>query len=324
MSNLDNKRTSQYKKNATHENVLKSMNEALLPVEKQLVQNFSMPKHPIIFIVGAQRSGTTLLMQLIAQLFDVSYPTNFIARYWNAPYIGATLYKNLSSQLEHKELDLQSDLGYTKGLQGPHEFGYFWKRWFPWESWETPQYEKIDYSLLQKELSAWQSVNNTPLVFKNLIILNSNIEFLAKIFPNSFFINIERESVFNCQSTYQSRLKLFGNEKEWFGVKPPEYLEISKMPIFEQIVYQLFYIRNNIKNQLEKLEITRYETIKYENLIKNYNQILEDLFYKIFKQKRVFNNDIKLVNGNKVSVAQSIFDKFLSLCENIFGNEKDN
>ncbi len=315
MSNLDNKRTSQYKKNATHENVLKSMNEALLPVEKQLVQNFSMPKHPIIFIVGAQRSGTTLLMQLIAQLFDVSYPTNFIARYWNAPYIGATLYKNLSSQLEHKELDLQSDLGYTKGLQGPHEFGYFWKRWFPWESWETPQYEKIDYSLLQKELSAWQSVNDNPLVFKNILDVSFNIKKMYGILPQVFFIHIKRKPEFVVQSTYLSRQKLFNDISVWMGLNPPEFKELLKLNnVFEQIAAQVYYSVKYIEKDLENVP---HLTISYEDLVNNTENILRNIELKT-GINRIINKIPKLENTNKTKLPKEDFEEIKEFCKKYF------
>ncbi len=323
MISSDNNRTKKYQKSKTQENVLEVMNQALSPKELELISNFDKPKYPIIFIVGAQRSGTTVLMQLITQLFNVSYPNNFIARYWDAPYIGAMLYKNLSDNLDNNTLDFNSDLGYTIGLQGPHEFGYFWKKWFPWKSWEEPQYEKIDYSLLQKELAAWQNVNDNALIFKNLTILDSNIEILSKIFPNAFFVNVERDPIFNCQSTYQSRVKLFGNDKEWFGVKPPEYTTIKKLSIAEQIVYQIFYTRQNINKQLQKIENNRFVTISYESFTENPNKILESLYLQIFEQKKSFNLNLKLENTNSIKTDKAIFNKFSELCNKIFTNEKN-
>ena len=179
-------RKDKYKKIDIQEHVLEIMNKTLLPTEIELIEKFEKPKLPVIFIVGAQRSGTTLLMQLMTQYFELSYPNNFIARYWDTPYIGAILYKNISNNLRENRIDLNSDLGYTKGLDGPHEFGYFWKKWFPWESWEDKKYGEIDYSVLQKQLGAWESVNGTPLIFKNVIQLNSNILQLKNIISKSF------------------------------------------------------------------------------------------------------------------------------------------
>jgi len=140
----DGKRISKYKKDELEEKVLFEMNQTLYPKELELISNFTNPNLPIIFIVGAQRSGTTLLMQLMTSFFKLSYPNNFIARYWNVPFIGAVLYNSLSRNLNKKNnIDLHSDLGYTSGLEGPHEFGYFWKKWFPWESWQKKNMKRL-------------------------------------------------------------------------------------------------------------------------------------------------------------------------------------
>ena len=95
MKNSDHNRKDEYKKVDIQEHVLEIMNKTLLPTEIELIEKFEKPKLPVIFIVGAQRSGTTLLMQLMTQYFELSYPNNFIARYWDSPYIGAILYKNI-------------------------------------------------------------------------------------------------------------------------------------------------------------------------------------------------------------------------------------
>ena len=231
-------REKKYQKNDIQENVLKLMNKTLLPVEIELIESFNKPKLPIFFIVGAQRSGTTILMQLMTKYYKLSYPNNFIARYWDVPYIGATLYKNLSKNIDQTQIDLKSDLGYTNGLDGPHEFGYFWKKWFPWESWEEKKDIEIDYPKLQKQLAAWESLNETPLIFKNVINLNSNILKLKRLFPNAVFLFIKRDLVYNVQSTYQSRIKLYGNPEGWFGVKPSTYNSIIKLPVIKQITEQ--------------------------------------------------------------------------------------
>lgn len=318
MNNSDNNRNKRYKKDSRQEIVLEIMNRTLWPKEIELIDKFSKPKLPVIFIVGSQRSGTTLLMQLMTQCFELSYPNNFIARYWNVPYFGAILYKNISNNLRENRIDLNSDLGYTKGLDGPHEFGYFWKKWFPWESWEDKKYGEIDYALLQKQLGAWESVNGTPLIFKNVIQLNSNILQLKNLFPKALFIFIKRNLIYNVQSTYQSRLNLFGNSEEWFGVKPSNYNSLKNLPIIEQITKQIISTNMEIDEQLAKLDSNSYIEVKYENLVQDNTIFLKQIELKLrglIKNKDISLETYSFKNGNTQKVENKIFKEIEKYCK---------
>jgi hypothetical protein len=49
----------------------------------------------IIFVVGTQRSGTTLAMQLLANTLCLTYPDNIVARLWGAPHAGVAISQSL-------------------------------------------------------------------------------------------------------------------------------------------------------------------------------------------------------------------------------------
>lgn len=313
--NTDKERSKKYKKDEVSENVLKLMNHALYSKELELIQQFNNPEKPVIFIIGAQRSGTTLLMQLITQLFNVSYPNNFIARYWDVPYIGSILYKSITKSLNKSNLNLSSDLGYTSGLDGPHEFGYFWKKWFPWESWEKKEYDNIDYSILQKQLAAWESVNNTYLVFKNLIQVSRVVKKIYSLFPNSYFIYLKRDLKFNVQSTYQSRIRMYGNENQWFGVKPSNFNELLNLPVIEQITKQILTINEDIEKQLLNIPKNNVIRINYEDLVVNYRKEVKKITDKINLSEKILKPEIKLISANKINVKIDIFDKILKAVE---------
>ena len=89
-----------------------------------------MPRYPMVFIIGAPRSGTTLLSQLLSSSGLFGYINNFIARFWTAPTLGALIYKTVLDHECRGNSSLQSHLGVTENLHEPHEFGYFWRRWF--------------------------------------------------------------------------------------------------------------------------------------------------------------------------------------------------
>jgi hypothetical protein len=314
--NTDNNRKKKYEKDESLEFVLEKVNERLSLLEKELLEQYEAPKLPIIFIVGAQRSGTTLLMQLLIQRYYLEYPTNFIARFWSCPFVGAKLYKSFDLT---PSKNLESDLGYTKDLSGPHEFGYFWKRWFPWLAFEKESYEEIDYSKLKKELAAWESINENPLVFKNIIHIPFHIKKIYKLFPKAFFLHIEREELYNVQSTYKSRLKLYGSENEWLGGKPRAYQELLGLPVFDQITGQVRHINQDINNQLQQIPRENYLQIKYSEMIADPATLFKSLENKISK---IFNLKIRnittaeLTNQNVKRVDESLFVEMERAVEN--------
>lgn len=302
-------RRKEYVKEELLENILEEVNDQLAPLEADLLDTFEKPKLPIIFIVGAQRSGTTLLMQLLIHRFGLAYPSNFIARFWSCPYIGAKIYE--SFDFKEGKKSFVSDLGYTQGINGPHEFGYFWKRWFPWLAYEEAEYEKINYPLLQKELAAWQSIKNRPLVFKNLIYLTYHLNEIQDIFPNAFFLNIEREDIYTIQSTYQSRLRLYNSEEEWFGIKPKVYKEILSLPVIDQIVRQVCHIKKDIRRQLQQVPNNRYLNIQYSKLVKDPRKVLSQIKKMIsVVYKLEINNEIssEMKNQNIRKIDKDIFE----------------
>ena len=121
----DNIRVSKYLKDLELDRVLEDVNSTLLASYDFCDNN--VLNSPVTFIVGVQRSGSTFLNQLLINNFHFTYPNNLVARFWDTPFVGVALSKSLKLS---GEVPFVSDLGYTEGINSPHEFGYFWKKWF--------------------------------------------------------------------------------------------------------------------------------------------------------------------------------------------------
>ena len=272
MNHKDLKRQSSYLKDSNLENFLSNLNTHLQPMHNKLLDCELQISKPVFFIIGPQRSGTTILQQLIINRYKIWYPNNFISRFWNAPIIGN--YLSDLAHLSHK-VEYQSDLGYTKGPQGPHEFGYFWKRWFPDHFKENLQ---IDLQTLYCELANMIDNVGRPLLFKNLIFVDNYLDKIYDLIGNECrLIRIKRDPFFVIQSTYESRLKLFGDEKAWFGVKPPGYEEMCKMDVWEQIVAQVFEIEKHMDTVMSKVPASQILVINYSDLINKTEEVFERL-----------------------------------------------
>jgi hypothetical protein len=189
------------------EEILLQLERLISPVEQDAVQGFVEPELPVILIMGCARSGSTFLMQALADSGAFCYPTNLMSRFYYAPYIGSLLqrllidydYKGEILGAENK-MTFQSELGKTAGANSPHEFWYFWRRFFQFGSLQRlsdQDLEGVETHLFLKELASIQAVFQQPLLMKGMI-LNWNIPFLARIMKTAHFVFIETRDSIQC------------------------------------------------------------------------------------------------------------------------------
>ena len=261
-------RTPEYRKDPEQEEQLKHLNAHLAPLEGQLISGFDRPQLPIVFIVGAPRSGSTLLSQTLTQTGSFSYVTNFVARFWMAPYVGMLIEEALDIRKLECDQSFVSKFGVTEGRVGPHEFGYFWSRWFRFG--ETHQLDdkelgEIDLNTLRKQLAALESIYNKPLCFKYLPC-GLHIPFLAERFENSIFVLCRRQPIYNMQSLLLARRNILGDEAHWWSLRPKEYPDLLSASPYEQIAGQIYYALKEIETSFSSLSPERFLHILYDDL----------------------------------------------------------
>ena len=150
---------------------------------------------PPVFIVGPPRSGTTLLYQLVSAHLDVAFINNFMARFWEAPAIGAYLSARVAA-LKPQD-DVESEIGRTRGLGGVHEFGYFWKRFFHGPTDFADEIAPEPGDKMRHEVAAMERILGKRVVFKNLTC-GLRITALAKVFGKPLFVEMRRSPPGQC------------------------------------------------------------------------------------------------------------------------------
>lgn len=261
-------RAGAYRKDERRESLLKKLNESLAAKEIEAIQSFGQPRLPVIFVVGAPRSGSTLLHQLMAQAGVVDYISNFVARFWLAPCLGARIEVALGIRDETGASSCNSNFGVTAGWGGPHEFGYFWNRWFPFtetHALDSRQRAEVDRGGLQREVAALESVYGKPMLFKSLLC-SFQVAFLAEMFPTARFVICRRTPLFQAQSLLYGREKIMGDRSRWLSLRPREYPKLLPLSCYEQVAAQIFFTLNEIDNQLALLDRSRWLDVQYENL----------------------------------------------------------
>ena len=292
---MNDSRTPVFQRNESLESLLNSLNELLGAVENRAIESIpaSVGDHPIIFIMGPHRSGTTLLMQWLASLGIIAYPTNVLSRFYSAPVIGAKIQLMLTDprfNFKNEILDFtgpisfESENGKTKGALAPNEFWYFWRRFLPSDEIvglsDDEMRAQVNTHDLVTELKSLTQVFDKPFALKSMI-LNYNIPFLDSLFEKAIFIEVRRDPVTNVASILDARKRQLGSEKAWYSFKIPEYEQLRDLDPVTQSTRQYQCINRAVLKGMSGVEESRKILVQYEDFCSSPESIFIELVDKL-------------------------------------------
>ena len=268
---LNRKRSTQYQKDERQENFLENFNETLLPLEESLYEVEEL-QHPMIFVVGYPRSGTTLLTQVLAHGLNLGYINNVMARFWKTPVTGIKFSQSVFKQQQDTGFD--SDYGATSRLTNIHEFGYFWRNWLQKHTFEDivhadEKEDRLDWEGLKAVLANMQYQFGKSMVFKN-IYGSYHMERMKRELGKVFYVYIERDPLDSALSIIDARKKYYNDIDTWWSYVPPEYNKIKDANAYRQIAGQIHYLKKYYRQSLLKPEI------KDSSILVNYSDLCGD------------------------------------------------
>lgn len=289
-----------FEKNDNLEEILAKVNGLLAPLEKQQMEKVGEPEYPNLLLIGCPRCGSTMFTQWAASLDAFSYPSNFLSRFFRAPYIGALIY-NIVTKPEYQyrdefvdvnvDLKFSSAIGKTKGFKAPHEFWYFWREFidFPDVPYSEEEFaEKFDFDSLQKKLALLQKAFGKPFLCKGKIV-NWYLKSMGEHIENAVYLHMYRNPIATSRSLLKAREKWTGSQEKWFSWKPREYPELVKMDKYHQVAGQIYFIEKEILSKKEYLG-NAYLSFSYEELCKN----PEVVYLKIGNKIKEFNSSFEI------------------------------
>jgi len=236
----------------------------------------TVPAHPVIFFLGAPRTGSTLAMQVLTDAFDVGYLSNAHCRYFGAP---SWVERHVRPLANKRPSDFVSQHGNTRHAYDPAECGEWWYRFFRRE----PAYVTCGDVSVRKLRQFRQAVLalgqacDRPLVFKNLFA-GLRLEPLVAALPEALFIVVERDLVATAQSILKTRKDKFGDYRTWWSLRPPSLSDEASSDPVEQVVAQVRGINALIADDLERLGVReRAYTLCYEDFCADVPATLETL-----------------------------------------------
>ena len=224
---------------------LEKLNLALLEVEESLRDPAVWDNAPpFYFVLGAPRSGTTLLTQLLAYCFGFGYITNLAARFYLNPVLGIRLSREVLGK--DTQPSFKSHYANTERAGDIHEFGRFWMSHLGLSSAQDVDWMALDDKsapLTLRALRAIQSEFKVPIVMKGIYPAYA-YEWMNDHFDIRW-INIWRDPLETCLSILEARRKKERSKNKWFGWSVPavdRWRIMSDNP-YREIVNQVDYFQ---------------------------------------------------------------------------------
>lgn len=243
----------------------RSLNRSLLQRLELLGSDGSSKplEHRPLFIVGAPRSGSTLLYQLMVARFDVTYLANRHCSFFGAP----SWVERLGGRGASPPEDYSSRHGLTAGPWGPAECGPFWYRFFR----KSPQFvplsesEPGDLQRLRAAFRALGDAGRRPLVFKNLLCA-LRLEPIAAALPEGRFVVIRRALDEHARSILVARERANAEVRSWWSAEPPGWERLAQLEPVEQALGQIDAIHATIDESRDRVGPGRFLDVSYDTL----------------------------------------------------------
>ena len=274
-------------------------------------------KHQPIFIVGAPRTGSTALYQALTNSADILYIDNFSARFYRSLFLGLWLSQKLFRNRPHNRFDSLHGVTEQSGMRGPNECGQFWYRWLPRDKHfiDFDEIDKISLKSIRDEITSVINYFDRPIVFKNLNI-GQRLRLIREIFPGAKIIFITRSHFHTAQSILCAKRKLGIKDDEYWSIMPKNILELRELDWPDQITKQVYFLENQIKEDMKLFNSEQCFTIHYENLgTSNISELIGGLDLKTRKNCI----DPKIRNSNKISLDNTDLELLNHYCVNLWG-----
>lgn len=233
--------------------------------------------HPPVFVLGAPRSGTTLLYQLVCRAFEVGYLSNAHCQLYGAPSLA---HSALAAWFDFSGTDrFESSFGDTPRAESPSECGDFWYRFFP-RAYEAasrrPEIGEKERAALAVAVARLTDCFGRPVVFKNVMNV-LRLKAITRAFSTSRFLVVERELLANAHSLLYARQRNLGCYDRWWSLPVPGFQELSSEPAERQVIAQIEGTQEVIQDGEEDAGPGRFLRVPYEGICRDPEGTVRDV-----------------------------------------------
>lgn len=289
----------------------------LAPSERKKLGKGLKSDFPLILILGGSRSGTTLLYQTLSQYLPVSYFNNLGAAFPRSPITGGLMFNKF---LRKSKNNFTNYYGSVSGFNGPNDGFHIWNRWFGHDRNHIP--DNISPEVLNdlgNFINTWHAYFKKPLLNKNNRNSLCISEFEKATKGNVYYVVIKRDPVYVVQSLIQSRETVQGDKRVGWGLGANESFDpllVENDPYFyvDEICEQVFAVNNELSDELEQVDPSRYIQVSYEDFCQNPSAIVQEVSQRVFG-KYLAENSVKgldpFKNTNRQKLEDEEFERIL-------------
>lgn len=235
--------------------------------ERKLLADAPPTAQPLVLVVGAPRSGTTLAYQVLSRFLDVSYFTNLSSFFPKSPLAATRMLRRMQRD---KKADFKSYYGQTARLGGPHDGFFIWNRWLGEDRYVPADSLTDDQAAdMRNFFNAWTATFDKPFLNKN----NRNtscIDLLADALPAARFVIVRRDPLYAAQSLIHARERVQGDKRVGWGLEAkPESAGDDDLAYVDDVCRQLQTIESRLAEQSATIAQDRIVEIAYEELCAN-------------------------------------------------------
>lgn len=183
-----------------------------------------------IFVIGAPRTGSTLLFQAVLQHYQVAYISNLMALMprWMLRLCRA----RRRCCIGYRSSPPQSRFGYVSGLCAPNEAGAVLRHWFG-----SPA-DSSHANHVRATVGTIARLAGAPLFVKNQVN-TIRADALFALFPEARLLFLTRDPLFMAQSLIMSRRALSTDDRQWWSVAPPGFEAVLEQEPLYQVLWQV-------------------------------------------------------------------------------------
>ena len=231
-----------------------------------------------VFIIGAPRTGSTILYQLLTNELDVTYIDNFVDIFHRNFLAAFKLSSRLFGSKPHNCFKSVHGNTWKCGLHAPSECGEFWYQWLPRDRHYITAEDVSDKTIeeIRNNINAPLAHFKKPFVFKNMNA-GLRLKLLHKTNPDAKFIFVKRDPVDTAISILNVREKIHGTIDKWWSLIPPGYEELLTMRPVGQVVRQIYRIEKQIISDLKIFPDESTIEVNYMEIMSSYKDVMETL-----------------------------------------------
>ncbi len=206
-------------------------------------------QNPAAFIVGAPRTGSTILYQVLTNALRVTYPDNLTRKFGRHLRAGLRTSRLLFGDKPHNCFNSVRGRTDDCGLHAPNEMERFFKYLFPRLGAECEAASAVWLgNLLKNVVTSYRQ----PVIFKSLRV-GQRIELLARTAPLARFIHIRRNPLFTAQSIILARAAEGKPPDTVWYVIPRRNVRLANLHGVRKVVHQVHLIDEEIAENLSLL-----------------------------------------------------------------------